>query len=97
MCDMRRNMVAFIIATGVGVTVAPVCSQHYPTRPVRVVVPTSTGAFSDFAIRSISHDLTQRLGQTVVVDNRAGGGTMIGTEIVAKSAPDGHTLLMGGP
>jgi len=68
---------------------------QYPTRPVRIVVPTSPGSGSDILARLISQALTERLGQQVVVDNRAGASTMIGGELVAKSPPDGHTLLLG--
>ena len=72
-------------------------AQDFPTRTVRIIVPTSPGAHSDVTARSIAQALAIRIGQAVVVENRAGGGTMIGSEMVAKAAPDGHTLLMGGP
>ena len=73
----------------------PVCSQTYPARALRIVVPSSSGSGADYSARLISQPLSDRLGQQVVVENRAGAATMIGTEIVAKSAPDGYTLLLG--
>lgn len=75
---------------------APV-KGRYPERPLRVVVPYSAGGSSDSVARIVGHRLTERLGQQVVIDNRTGAGTLIGTEIVAQSAPDGYTLLVATP
>lgn len=69
----------------------------YPERPLRLVVPYSAGGSTDTVARITGARLSERLGQLVVVDNRTGAGTIIGTEIVARSAPDGHTLLMATP
>ena len=66
----------------------------YPNRAVRMVVPSSVGSGVDLGARLITPPLSERLGQQVVVDNRAGAGTMIGIELAAKSPPDGYTLLM---
>jgi tripartite-type tricarboxylate transporter receptor subunit TctC len=68
-------------------------AEGYPTRPIRLVVPTSAGGVTDFAARAITPQLAQSLGQSIVVDNRAGAGGMPGTDAVAKANPDGHTLL----
>ncbi|MCW5605077.1 MAG: tripartite tricarboxylate transporter substrate binding protein [Burkholderiales bacterium] len=67
----------------------------YPTRPVRIIAPTSPGSGSDIMARLIAQGLTDRLGRQVLVENRAGAGTVIGNQLVAKAAPDGYTLLMG--
>jgi tripartite-type tricarboxylate transporter receptor subunit TctC len=69
--------------------------QPYPAKPVRLIVPTSPGGGTDFSARTIAPKLSELLGQSVVVENRAGGGTIIGNELVARSAPNGYTLLMG--
>ena len=73
------------------------CSQGYPARPLRVVVPYAAGGSTDVLARIVGQKLTEALGQPVVVDNRTGAGTLIATEIVAHAAPDGYTLLMATP
>ena len=70
-------------------------AQSYPVKPVRIVVPSSAGGGTDIVARVLAPELSKRLGQQVIVDNRPGAGTMIGIEAVAKSPPDGYTLLMG--
>jgi tripartite-type tricarboxylate transporter receptor subunit TctC len=67
----------------------------YPSKVVRIVVPTSPAGTNDMIARLIAQGLSERLGRQVVVENRTGASTMIGGEVVAKSPPDGHTLLMG--
>jgi len=69
-------------------------AQDYPTRPVRVVVPFSPGGAVDGPMRLIAQELSKKWGQQVVVENKPGAGATIGTEIVAKSPPDGYTLLL---
>ncbi len=69
--------------------------QSYPTKTVRLVVPLVAGGPTDILARLIAQPLTERLGQTVVVDNRPGAGGNIGAELVAKSPPDGYSLFMG--
>ncbi|MGH8700609.1 MAG: tripartite tricarboxylate transporter substrate binding protein [Burkholderiales bacterium] len=69
-------------------------AQSYPVKPIRIVVPFAPGGPNDILARVIGQKLTEAWGQQTIVDNRPGGGTVIGTELVAKSAPDGYTLLM---
>src|SRR5215510_11196084 len=68
-------------------------AQSYPTRPVRWIVPYPAGGATDLISRLMAQWLTERLGQPVVIDNRPGGGTNIGTQAVVGSPPDGYTLL----
>ena len=69
-------------------------AQNFPVKPIRIVVPFAPGGPADILARIIGQKLTQAWGQQTIVDNRPGGGTVIGTEIVAKSPPDGYTLLI---
>jgi len=75
----------------------PAQSAEYPQRPVRLVVPYSAGGSTDTVARITGARLSERLGQQVVIDNRTGAGTIIGTEIVKGASPDGHVLLMATP
>jgi tripartite-type tricarboxylate transporter receptor subunit TctC len=73
---------------------APATAQGFPTKPIRIIVPFTPGGPNDILARMIGQRYTAAWGQQTIVDNRPGGGTVIGTDIVAKAPPDGHTLLM---
>jgi len=75
---------------------APLCAQNFPQRAVRMIVPFAPGGTTDLVARGVAHRLSKSWAQQVVVDNRPGGGTLIGADIVLNAAPDGHTLLMVG-
>lgn len=86
-----RTLVASLCAT---LALTPGLAQDFPSRPVRIIVPFSPGGAVDGPTRVVAQELSKRLGQQVVVDNRPGAGATIGTEAVAKSTPDGYTLLL---
>ncbi|MGC1779428.1 MAG: tripartite tricarboxylate transporter substrate binding protein [Xanthobacteraceae bacterium] len=69
--------------------------QAYPIRPIRLIVPYPAGGATDVVARIITEKMSEELGQQIIVDNRPGAGTMIGANFVARSAPDGYTMLMG--
>lgn len=73
---------------------ASVLAQNYPVRPVRLLVGSAPGGGADFIARALSPKLTESLGQSVVIENRPGANGAIAAEVVARSAPDGHTLLL---
>lgn len=85
---MRALLVLPLIAFAVGVS-----AQEYPNRPIRLVVPQPPGGPTDIVIRILAQRLAERLGQQVLIENRAGAGSNIGTEIVAKAPKDGYTLV----
>ena len=73
-----------------------VSAQSFPSKPVRLVVPFPAGGAMDAVARILVQPLSKSFGQNVIVDNRPGGGTVIGTELVARAPADGHTLLLMG-
>ena len=88
-CDLKILLSLLLVLAAHAVS-----AQGWPTRPVRVVVPFPPGGSTDIATRPVADRLSQALGQSVVVENRAGAGGNIGTELVSKSAPDGYTVLI---
>ena len=94
---MSRQQILFVIALMpiVLLRAMPVFAQPYPAKPIRLIVPFAPGGGNDFLARLVGQKLGERLGQQFIVDNRAGAGGNVATEMVAKSAPDGYTLLLG--
>jgi len=93
-----RSFASFVAAIGAGI-LAPggmACAQDYPTKPVTLVVPYAAGGGNDVLARVAAEPMSKHLGQQIVVDNRGGAGGGIGTRQVAKAAPDGYTLVIGG-
>ncbi len=83
-----------LFAAFLGIAIPPASAQTYPSKPIRLIVAFSPGGSLDTTARLIAQKLTESTGQPVVVDNRAGAGGIIGSDLVAKAAPDGYTLLM---
>ena len=93
---MKLYPIALVIACAALTCAQHASAQSYPTRTVRIVVPYAVGGNTDFTARSIAAKLKDVFGQAIVIDNRPGGATNIGTELIAQTAPDGYNLLMGG-
>jgi len=89
------KLLRFPLLIGLLACAAGALAQGYPAKPLRFVVPFPPGGGVDIVARSIAEKLSPRLGQPIFIDNRPGAGTTIGTDAVAKSAPDGYTLLVG--
>jgi tripartite-type tricarboxylate transporter receptor subunit TctC len=93
----RRHTLALTIALGLSSlsTGAALAQDAWPSKPIRLVVPFSAGGTSDILARTIGEKLQAALKQTIVIDNKAGAGGVIGADLVAKSPPDGYTMLIG--
>ncbi len=91
---MKSLIVGFLLGLAL---VSASSAQNYPTKTIRFIAPFAAGGGSDLIARKLAQKLTDALGQSVVVDNRTGGSGVIGTDLVAKSPPDGHTIMMTTP
>ena len=95
---IRRHMLCLEAATLAALAVPGIAvAQTYPNRPVRFIVPFPPGGPADIIARILGSELTEQLGQQVIVDQRPGGSGVIAAEIAKNAAPDGHTLLLAGP
>jgi tripartite-type tricarboxylate transporter receptor subunit TctC len=88
------SAIRFVLALFIVIGIAPASAQTYPSKPVRIIVPTSPGGITDTLARALAQRLTESFGQTVIVENRPAGAGQIGMDFVAKSAPDGYTLMV---
>jgi tripartite-type tricarboxylate transporter receptor subunit TctC len=94
----RRLLPLAVLAAALSATAGPAsAAEQYPARPVRLIIPSGAGGITDILGRVLAPKLTESLGQQVVVDNRPGASGIVGSQIVAKSTPDGYTLLMVFP
>jgi tripartite-type tricarboxylate transporter receptor subunit TctC len=93
---MKRSACLLLLAAALSATSA-IGAEDYPVRPIRMIIPSGAGGITDILGRVLAQKLTESLGQQVIVDNRPGASGIIGSNIVAKSAPDGYTLLMVYP
>src|SRR5687768_5812537 len=84
------------VAIGAALCAAAATAAEYPTRPIRIIVPQGAGGSTDLTARVVGERLSQVFGQTVVVDNRPGAGSIHGTDLVAKAPPNGYTFLVVG-
>lgn len=87
-----RNMIGMLTLAGLAGFTTWSDAQNYPNRAIRVIVPLGPGGGTDLVTRIVSQQLSEQLGSQLVVENRPGGGTVIGTEAIARAAPDGYTL-----
>ncbi len=90
---MRRIKLIGVAALMVSVSSLHAAQSAYPDKPIRIIVPFAPAGSTDILIRSVSQKLTEQLGQSIVIDNRGGGGGAIGATLAAKAAPDGYTVM----
>jgi tripartite-type tricarboxylate transporter receptor subunit TctC len=95
MRTLRFRLVTGAVLTALAASLSvPVAAQTYPSKPVRLIVPFAPGGFTDVVARILGQRLSVSMGQQFIIENKAGAGSTIGTDFVAKAAPDGYTLVM---
>jgi tripartite-type tricarboxylate transporter receptor subunit TctC len=93
---MRRLALLLLVLAAAMPARAQTPERSYPERPIRLVIPFTPGGTNDIVGRLVTEGMAARLGQPIVIENRGGAGGMLGSDLVAKAAPDGYTLLLGG-
>lgn len=90
---LQALMAFFVLISGIG-AIGPAAAQGYPNKPIRIIVPLAAGGQADVAARLLTAKLSETFKQALVVDNRTGGGGIVGTETAVRASPDGYTMLM---
>src|SRR5690349_5551765 len=93
----KNKYLYFITVTAAMVLQGAVLAQNYPAKPIRFIVGFPPSGTNDFLARAVAPKMAELLGQQIIVDNRGGASTMIATEMVARAAPDGYTILQNAP
>ncbi len=88
---MRRAACALVLAA----VATPVWAQDFPSKPIKLVVPYAPGGGADSVARIVAKKVSENIGQAIVIENKGGAGSIVGTDLVAKAEPDGYTLLLG--
>lgn len=91
---LRLSFTTTLLAVAATLACSGVAAQNWPTKPIRLIVPFSAGGANDLMARSAAEGASKALGQPIIIENKPGGGTTLGADIVAKSAPDGYTMLI---
>ncbi len=93
-----NKTIAYVILLAIGVTLSPmIFAQSYPAKPIRLIVPFAPGGSTDVIARVVGQKMAENLGQQILIDNRPGVASSLGTELAARAPADGYTLLMGTP
>src|SRR3989440_8819293 len=94
---MTLKVILVCVECCLGLIATTAQPQSYPFKPIKVIVPAAAGGGTDITARLVAQKMAERFGQAVVVENRPGGNEVIGVDAVAKSAPDGYTLVLTAP